>query len=217
MNKIGLQLLVVFLGVNTWAFSQCCPYITSVEVLPQNPDTSDEIRIATLIATPNNGEFIHHQFHWQNDTLVVEACYYSGLLTVVTPIYDTVDIGQVPAGDYVLRFVASTSIYQDSCVANDSQTQISSFSVSEMVGLKPITSEVSLLYPNPSKEFVKLTRVEEGSITSVYSAEGKKIDVPQYKTGNEVVLDIRSISKGMYEVLSVFEGRIPYRYRFMKE
>ena len=55
MNKIGLQLLVIFLGMNTWLLSQCCPYITSVEVLPQNPNESDAIRVATYISTPGNG------------------------------------------------------------------------------------------------------------------------------------------------------------------
>lgn len=217
MNKIGLQLLMVFLGLNTWVLSQCCPYITTVEVLPQNPNASDNIQIATLVATPNNGAFINHQFHWENDTLVVEACYYSGFLTVVTEIYDTIEIGQIPEGDYVLEFVASTSIYEDSCVIGESQTQISFFSVSNIVGLTPNESGQSMLYPNPSKEWATLTGVSEKSMVCVYSLDGKMVDVPQLISGNEIVLDIRALSAGIYEVLNYFEGEVPSRFLLVKE
>lgn len=217
MNKIGLQLLVVFLGLNTWVLSQCCPYITTVEVLPQNPNVSDNIQIATHVATPNNGAFINHQFHWENDTLVVEACYYSGFLTVITEIYDTIEIGQIAEGDYVLEFVASTSIYEDSCVISESQSHTMPFSVSNSVGLLPNESVQSILYPNPSKEWVTLTGVSEKSMVGIYSLDGKKVNVPQYISGNDVVLDIRALAAGIYEVLNYLEGEMPSRFLLVKE
>ncbi|MDH4472514.1 MAG: hypothetical protein QE487_07880 [Fluviicola sp.] len=217
MNKIGLQLLLVFLGLNGWAMSQCCPYITTVEILPQNPNAADNIQVATLVATPNNGAFINHQFHWENDTLVVEACYYSGFLTVITEIYDTIDIGQIPEGDYVLEFVASTSIYEDSCVISESQSFTTTFSVSEVLGLLPNESGQSILYPNPAKEWATLTGGSEKTIVGVYSLEGKKVDVPCENSGDYIVLDLRSLSAGMYEVVNDREGEMPFRILLVKE
>lgn len=217
MTKISLQLLIVFLGLNTLAFSQCCPYINSVEVLPQNPDGSDEISIATFIATPGNGAFLQHQFHWENDTLVVEACYYSGLLTVVTEIYDTVPIGTVPAGDYVLQFIASISSDEDSCVANDSQTFFSSFSVNAAVGLDANKQLLSKLYPNPAKEFVMLTSVSEKPMVQVFAFTGQQVEIPMIHAGNELLLDIHSLAAGIYEVVEYSGEAVPNRYRFVKE
>ncbi|MES2556178.1 MAG: hypothetical protein V4604_08515 [Bacteroidota bacterium] len=217
MNKIGLQLLVIFLGMNTWLLSQCCPYITSVEVLPQNPNSSDAIRIATHVTTPNNGAFISHQFYWENDTLVVEACYYSGFLTVITDIYDTVDIGQVTAGDYVLQFVASTSVYEDSCVIGESQSYTSAFSVTDIVGLTPVEAVSVLLYPNPSKEWVTLSAVTEKSVVQVFALTGEKLEVPMYSSTDGLILDIRLLAAGFYEVIEFREGEIPSRFRFVKE
>ncbi|ASS49987.1 MAG: hypothetical protein A3D31_10460 [Candidatus Fluviicola riflensis] len=217
MNKIGLQLLVIFLGMNTWLLSQCCPYITSVEVLPQNPNESDAIRVATYISTPGNGAFINHQFHWENDTLVVEACYYSGALAVITDIYDTVDIGQVPAGDYVLHFLASTSIYEDSCVIGESQSYTTTFSVSDIVGLTPNESESPILYPNPAKEWVMLRAVPEKSVVQVFALTGEKLEVPMYSSDGALMLDVRLLAAGFYEVIEYSEGKVPSRLRFVKE
>lgn len=217
MNKIGLQLLLVFLGFNSLLMAQCCPYITTVEILPQNANAADNIQVATLVATPNNGAFINHQFHWENDRLVVEACYYDGLLTVITEIYDTIDIGQVPEGDYVLEFVASTSIYEDSCVIGESQSYTTTFSVSEVVGLEPNQSRHSILFPNPANEWVTLTGVSEKSTIIVYGLDGKQVEVPHTFSGDDTVLDLRSLSSGMYEVVNYTEGEMPVRMLLVKE
>lgn len=217
MNKIGLQLLLVFLGFNSLVMAQCCPYITTVEILPQNPNAADNIQVATLVATPNNGALINHQFHWENDTLVVEACYYDGFLTVITEIYDTIDIGQVPEGDYVLEFVASTSIYEDSCVVSESQSYTTTFSVSEVLGLLPNETWQSILFPNPAKEWVTLTGVSEKSTISVYGLDGKRVEVPYTFSGDVSVFDLRALSAGMYKVVYYPEGEMPVRMLLVKE
>lgn len=217
MNKIGLQLLLVFLGFNSLAMAQCCPYITTVEILPQNANAADNIQVATLVATPNNGALINHQFHWENDTLVVEACYYDGFLTVITEIYDTIDIGQVPEGDYVLEFVASTSIYQDSCVISESQSYTTAFSVSEVLGLEPIDSLQSILFPNPANEWVTLTGVSENSTIIVYGLDGKRVEVPYTFSGDVSVFDLSALSAGMYKVVCYPEGEMPVRILLVKE
>ncbi|MBI3240104.1 MAG: T9SS type A sorting domain-containing protein [Flavobacteriia bacterium] len=217
MNKIGLKLLVVFIGINTWALSQCCPYITSVEVLPQNPNVSDNIRIATLVATPNNGAFIQHQCPWENDTLVVEACYYSGLLTVVTEMYDTIDVGTIADGNYVLEFRAFTSSDLNSCIITDSQTLFTSFSVTEFVGVVPIENPSSMIYPNPSKDWVTLLPVSEGSVIYVYSLDGKPVNVFQLLSNGKITLDLTGLSAGLYQVLEYIEGEIVSRTLLLKE
>jgi len=217
MRKIGLKLLVVFLGINMWGLSQCCPYITSVEVLPQNPNISDNIQIATLVATPNDGAFIQHQFYWENDTLVVEACYYSGLLTVVTEIYDTIDVGSIANGNYVLEFRAFTSSDINSCIITDSQTLFTPFSVSEFVGVIPNELPSSMLYPNPSKEWVTLSPVSEKSVIQVCSLDGKLLDVAQYQLNGKIILDLTDLSAGLYQVLEYDEGEISTRTLLLKE
>lgn len=217
MCKIGLRLLVVFLGINMWGLSQCCPYITSVEVLPQNPNVSDDIRIATLVATPNDGAFIQHQFYWENDTLVVEACYYSGFLAVVTEIYDTIDVGSIADGNYVLEFRAFTSSDLNSCVITNSQTLFTPFSVTELVGVVPIEAPSSTIYPNPSKDWVTLLPVSEESVIRVYSLDGKPVEVFQLLSNGKITMDLTSLSAGLYQVLEYNNGEIATRTLLLKD
>jgi Secretion system C-terminal sorting domain len=217
MCKIGLRLLVVFLGINMWGLSQCCPYITSVEVLPQNPNVSDDIRIATLVATPNDGAFIQHQFYWENDTLVVEACYYSGFLAVITEIYDTIDVGSIADGNYVLEFRAFTSSDLNSCVITNSQTLFTPFSVTELVGVIPIETPSSTIYPNPSKDWVTLLPVSEESVIRVYGLDGKPVEVFQLLSNGKITMDLTSLSAGLYQVLEYNNGEIATRTLLLKD
>jgi hypothetical protein len=217
MHKIGLKLLIVFFGINTWALAQCCPYITSVEVLPQNPNVSDDIRIATLVATPNDGAFIQHQFYWENDTLVVEACYYSGFLAVVTEIYDTIAVGSIADGNYVLEFRAFTSSDLNSCVITNSQTHFTPFSVTELVGVIPIELPSLTIYPNPSKDWVTLSPVSEESEIRVYSLDGKPVEVFQLLSNGKITMDLTSLSAGLYQVLEYNNGEIATRTLLLKE
>ena len=148
MNYFTLAFLLLqsFQGI-----SQCCPYINGIEVIPATPITTDNIKIVTTVTTPNQGQFITSGYTVLNDTIFVEACYYSGLATALQTYTDTLTIGLLPAGDHAVHLTAFQS---NDTVCTYSDTTSSSFNFyvnGGIIGSVPENStSVGVLYPYPS-------------------------------------------------------------------
>ena len=157
------------------ANSQCCPYINNIEIIPANPTTTDNVKIVTTVTTPNQGMFIHSSHSLNGNTINVEACYYSGLLTATQTFYDTLNIGVLSAGSYTVDFVA----YQASdtiCNYTDSMTTNSNFIVTEETNtITPISNNIGCIYPNPSNGTFKIDLPEKSNPSHIliHSISGK--------------------------------------------
>jgi hypothetical protein len=155
--------------------SQCCPYVNGIEVIPSTPSSSDIVKIATTVTTPNQGSFIYSSHSVSGNTIDIEACYYSGLLTATQTFYDTLEIGVLSPGTYTVDFTA----YQASdtiCNYTDTMTTTSSFVVIESTGgLNPISNQLGKIYPNPSSGFFRIELPNELNVTHVrvHSLSGK--------------------------------------------
>ncbi len=132
--------------------SQCCPYINGIEVIPATPTTTDNIKIVTTVATPNLGQFISSSFTIANDTIFIEACYYSGLATAIQVYTDTLTVGTLPAGNHVVHFTAYQSSDTSLCTYSDTSSSTFNFYVNGgIIGSVPeSTSNAGVLYPYPS-------------------------------------------------------------------
>jgi hypothetical protein len=197
--KTTITLLV--LGFNGFlAAGQCCPYINSVTVDPANPSSADNVRIFTTVTPPNAGGLIEHSFTVQNDTIFAEACYWTGMATVLIPIHDTIDVGPLPEGDYVLQFTAHESYQMEQCVVNESQVYLTTFSVGGTAGINDPEQTEAALYPNPAAEILNIAGKGLQTVR-MSGADGKEVQVRIVSATPELlVLNVEALAKGCYFV-----------------
>lgn len=146
--KLLFTLTLALLPIITNA--QCCPYINSIEVIPAAPTSSDIVKIVTSVTTPNQGEIIYSTHTVNGNTINIEACYYSGLLTATQTFYDTLSIGLLNAGNYTVNLTAYQS-FDTICNYIDTNTSTMNFTVIDHISeVSPINNIIGQLYPNPT-------------------------------------------------------------------
>lgn len=165
--------------------SQCCPYINGIEVIPTNPTTTDNIKIVTSVTTPNLGQFLSSAYYFLDDTIFVEACYYSGLATAVQTYTDTLIVGTLPAGNHVVHLTA----YQSNdtvCTYSDTTTSTFNFYVNGgIIAFLPVSStQIGVLYPNPSNGDFRIALPTGISATRIelFDLSGKLIRALPFST-----------------------------------
>lgn len=190
-------LILSLISTSFFANSQCCPYIDTVEVLPSNPTTTDNVKIATTVMTPSQGSFISSSYSISGNTIDVQACYYSGLLPATQTFFDTLDIGTLAAGTYTVNFTAFQSS-DTVCNYMDSTIAILDFIVTgDTADLPSLKQEVGRIYPNPNSGAfaIELPGYLEPTHIRIMSVSGEIVHYGTFKT--EMNLDIES---GMYFV-----------------
>jgi hypothetical protein len=201
MKKMLTLLILSFNGF--LAAGQCCPYIDDVTVDPANPSATDPISIYTVVTTPNIGSFIQHSHFVSGDTVYLEACYWEGMATALWTIYDTFNIGPLPAGDYTIVFTAQLSTEMDQCVVSDWETDTSAFTVTGVAGIDDPEAEVWQLYPNPVSSVLSIDgNPDRVGLTDI---TGKVVSVPLF-TGAVTQLDLSDVPAGYYVVELVQDG-----------
>lgn len=206
--KTGLFALLLL--SSTGAIAQCCPYINEVTILPENPGAGEVVKIATFISTPNQGHLIGHGFSVNGTTIDADACYFNGLPTVITPIYDTIVIGLLEPGTYSLNFTASISPWEEDCVPENSQSQQFTFSVGYVAGIPERKAAPLVCYPNPAQEtlFVEVPQAtDEGPV--VRSMDGRLMNVAYEHEANGIRLALSELAPGTY-VLQLGDRRTTF-------
>ncbi len=190
MKYFVLALLIIqsFQGI-----SQCCPYINGIEVIPVNPTTTDNIKIVTTVTTPNLGQFISSSYSISNDTIFVEACYFSGFLTAVQTYTDTLTIGTLPAGNHVVHLTAFQS-NDTVCTYSDTNMSTLNFFVNGGgIGSMPENfSKVGVLYPYLSDGNFTIMLPSEIKATHIqlFDVSGKRVIVLPFS--NQFSIDLAS-------------------------
>jgi len=148
--KYIFTLLSAFLGFSA-AYSQCCPYIGPIQVVPANPSPGDHVLIIVTITTPNQGSKISSSFEVMGNHIISEFCYYEGLATATKTFLDTVDVGPLPAANYLFDVKAYSSTVADSCNQSDVEFSSKIFLVGGNASTVELPSApLNLVYPNPS-------------------------------------------------------------------
>ncbi len=148
-------------------FSQCCPYIDSIELIPASPTTTDNIKIVTTVTTANQGQFIYSTHVVNGNSIQINACYFSGMLPATQTYYDTLDIGTLAAGNYSVDLTAYNA-YDTICSYADSTTSTANFTVTEQTNaISNPTMEIGQLYPNPTTGSFTMKLPENNKATHI--------------------------------------------------
>lgn len=202
-----------------WLFSfslsgQCCPYMGEIEMLPANPQAGENVSIITNVATPNFGYLITSTHVIINDTIWIDACYHSGMLTVVTQISDTLNIGPLAAGNYGVVFRASVSDDPVECIPVDQNQLDTNFTVG-IAGVGDVVSDQLVLYPNPVTD--QLFIGNEATAINVYTSTGQLVDLTFNPTNEGLVADVQHLSPGAYLITFKLKNSSEMiRYQFIK-
>ncbi len=146
--------LAIMASVSLQSQAQCCPYVDPIEIIPASPLATDSIYVITNVTTPNAGSYLGYEIFAGDATIRIEACYYSGMLTMLQTYIDTINIGVHPAGTQNIVFVAYQSDYEGFCNRSDSNEVTGSFTVIENLAFDDETKPAFQIYPNPSNSGV---------------------------------------------------------------
>jgi hypothetical protein len=169
---------LLFIGLNS--FEQCCPYVDPVEIIPANPTQTDSIYVVTNVTTPNQGAYLGYTIIESGNDILIEACYYNGLLTALQSYTDTINLGVKAAGTYDILFVAYQSGNDVTCDYSDSNQVSSSVTVTSTAAINSYSVDLVRIYPNP---------VTNGLIYMNLSVPDEAIIYRLYNTLGEVVLE----------------------------
>ena len=140
-------LLMVF-AAHT-AYSQCCPYLSAVRVLPANPTAADEVRLVFQASTGNRGNKINSTFARSGNGFAFLGCYYSGMLTQPQSYIDTVSVGRLAAGSYTVSFTGLISSNNQQCIEVQRNSNSLVFQVSGALATSASSAGWSV-FPTPT-------------------------------------------------------------------
>ena len=184
--------------------------IQGLSVSPANPTVNDNITIyADVMFTSGNCEVDNQGYDVNGLAITAYAHHCVGLLTVICPITDEFQIGQLPAGDYSLYFTLTSGFGGPSCspgIVPDGSDQLQ-FTVSPSVGIEGISLDPYFAYPNPVLDvlYFKNGLKESAIITDIRGVEIIRI------YAGTTQIDLSILSAGFY-----FLGTESKRLKFVK-
>jgi len=150
------------------SFGQCCPYIDGIEVHPPSPTTNDNVTIVYTVTTPNQGAYLGETHTLSGDTVVINACYYNGMLTALQTYTDSITVAPLPQGNHFVRLHASISDDMTQCVPTQFQDSVFSFSVAQG-GPMPICDSV---FVSPDTVYVNQSTDTSVTVSVTYTGQG---------------------------------------------
>ena len=127
----------------------CCPYLGTIEIIPENPTVNDNIYLATLVTTPNLGENLGYEIIQNDRIIVIAACYYIGFSLQPWSFYDTISLGKKQAGIYGLNYIARLSSKEDTCDLMDRSSTHFVFRVSLVSSVESPSQDLEVTcFPN---------------------------------------------------------------------
>jgi len=139
--------------------------IVSLIILPTNPIESDTIKLITQVYTYAQGELFNHSLDINGNKIIVNNCYFNGIIQMPKFITDTFNIGVLPNGINSLNFVANftSNPFDTLC---DSLSFTDSLNFTFTVGTNSFIDEEFSntladinIYPNPFKETTNINFV----------------------------------------------------------
>jgi len=200
MRYLCIAFLVLFqLGTS---FSQCCPYLGEMSIIPDNPTTLDSVYLVTNVTTPNVGLYLGYEIETgSNNHITVTACYWRGNATALQDFTDTINLGVQEAGSYTLEFIAISSISDTSCVFNDSNATDLTFDVTMINNTKLEEQTQVSIYPNPiSNQELLISSSNQILSITILNIQGEEIRKLNNIKSDKVTLDIQDLTSGSYVV-----------------
>ena len=192
-KKILLTTFVFVFIVNSLN-AQTGYIIDSLKLLPQDPDTSDIIKVVCFYTFPSGPcELDSFSINENNFEIYVNTYYNVGDLTYMCSSSDTINIGKLNSGNYKLIYYIknlNTSSY-DIDTIDFTVNAGNGFQVTENMKI-PIK-----IYPNPANDIIYVPHIHNLQIQCIklYSIKGELIKIFSPK---DRILCLSGISCGMY-------------------
>jgi hypothetical protein len=190
--------LLFFMAFGFLAYGQN-PYILSIEILPQNPSTNDEIFLATHVATGNLGQYLGSTVDVTGNTVTVESCYYGGMATQPREYFDTISIGYLSSGNFNLSYTGYISSDNTNCNVQQSNNQDTTFFVEQFLSLDEVDTDELMIYPNPTNTgdiYIKY----QSSIESIniIDLQGNYLPLDYILLDDKYLVKFENFSEGIY-------------------
>lgn len=198
--KIYIVQICLFFGmlITVNSHSQnCCPYLTiPLKVIPDNPTDLDSVKIVTTVTLSTQGNKLQSNFAIENDTIKIRSCYSSSALTAAPTILDTLKIGKLHTGKYIIHFLASINDSSNSCTYKKGQSRIDSFSVSMVSDLfETYKASFSFyVFPNPASTTLHITTAEKNYQVEICDLTGRTYP----NTLSKDKIDVSTLTAGIY-------------------
>ncbi|MEM6965573.1 MAG: T9SS type A sorting domain-containing protein [Bacteroidota bacterium] len=212
-----LILFFAFFIVAQIGNTQCCPYLDNAELTPTNPTQLDSVYLITKVTTPNQGKYLGYTITETDSLLLVEACYYNGLLTALQTYNDTINLGLHPAGELKVKFVAWTSSSDTTCTFVQNQSTESSVMVEASNAVEAPFGQSLAVFPNPSADifYIELEGYRGDLELEICSPVGQLLQTINLKNNQDDFIqrsfDLKDYSSGMYLLKIQHEQTIEVR------
>ena len=205
-------MMIVFFPKSGNSQTGCCPYLQKIKTIPNYPTIFDSVKIIVEAVTPDLGGKIGISFNRTNDTINIEGCYYDGVLTQPLEIIDTLNVGKLPLGTYMVNFTGYLSNRNDSCVHTTNKFISDSFKVSETNGANYLPENEFTLSPNPATTILHITTTEKNYQAEIYDLTGRTY--PTIPSKDQI--DVSNLPLGIY-LLRLKNEKSSVVKKFIKE
>lgn len=197
-----INILFINVGVN----AQCCPYIDSVSIYPENPTSIDSVYLVTKVTTPNKGWLMESGFSIDVNNIIFETCYFAGNYAVLTTHDIDFNLGLLPAGEYDLDFIAYNSNIPEYCLKDDTSSISIDFVVSDYLSVERVKKDNGItVSPNPAKNRIMISNLNNQAFQfEIISTNGQI--VKSDNNASENVIDISELKAGIYFLNIELEG-----------
>lgn len=198
MKKLILILIGLCLFINGYSQSTCCPYINNISVFPTFPNSNDDIQIITTTNCPALGNQISYQHTISNDTIYLNACFYSGLALAIQTYVDTTNIGKLLGGNYTIYYTAYMSDNPNNCNNKIDTNELSKpLIVSNATNINNINDKyIFQFYPNPSNFELNIKTERDECVFSICDLYGNVIR--NGKFNKKTSINLQEFTKGTY-------------------
>jgi hypothetical protein len=187
-------ILVIFFPKSGNSQTGCCPYLQKIKTIPSYPTIFDSVKIIVEAVTPNLGGKIGISYTKVNDTLNVNGCYFEGFLTQPLEIIDTINVGKLQLGTYIINFTGYLSNRNDSCVQTSNKFISDSFKVIEPAGLSFLLKNSIIISPNPASTTIHITTAENNYQVEICDLTGRTYPT----TISKDQIDVSNLPTGIY-------------------
>ncbi len=170
----------------------------SMEIIPAAPVAGDTVMLLTHVSfNAVDSRLTDYNVHISEDTIHVHTIYTTGNRNELFSSADTLELGTLDAGDYILCYYLSTDTSgPGEYLATD--TLIFTVDVATGLNISEIPINQIKIYPNPASETLSIDLTElTGVDIAIYSVTGTKISTIKDAYGI-LAIDISNLSRGAY-------------------
>ena len=190
-------------------------FVNTPTVLPVNPATSSNIKIASKVGLPNIGSKISsvYQIDMLNNKVTLKNSYCDGSLTSGVTIFDTVQIGNLTAGVWQLTYKAfyGNSVFTN-CNSSDSVIKSITFTVTTKTFIdEKIGNKSLLVYPTIFTNSLNISYLGNMPFKpiklNIYNTLGQIILTEDLQS-QMTAINLEGLTKGVYYINVFYDNEV---------